>query len=134
MEIFPCKECPERGICRVACARLHKFLREDKKCATRSHLKEVLLPPDMIQDLAGTTSLTGKTFMWHILTEGQIQYWDIEVAKHLTEGEKAMISAFYIDGLSYQQIADQFRISTRTVKRQLIKIKKHLRKVCTLRP
>ena len=133
MKIFPCKECPDRGMCRMACNRLHKFLREDLKCHTRSCLTEKVLSPEYVAMISDREQASPSRLTLKDLADTAPGYWDIELTKNLTKGEQAIISCFYLEGMSYKEIALRYRISVHTVERRLIEIKKRLRRVSPLR-
>ena len=129
MEKFPCDGCPDRGGCRAACARLHKFLREDLKCHTRVRATELVVDDTALRHISDQQQVTPTRLTLQEMSAFTPGYWDIELTERLKEGEKVILSAFYIEGLTYKEIASRYRISVSKVKRMLIQTKKHLRKV-----
>ena len=132
MENFPCDGCElaEPGSsCVRACARLHKFLREDLKCHTRVRTTELVLPDETLQHISDYQQVNQTRLTMQDLAEAAPDYWSIELTENITEGEKVILSAFYVEGLSYKEIAHRYKISVPKVKFMLMQTKKHLRKV-----
>lgn len=129
MENFPCDGCDYRSSCKGACGRLHKFLREDKKCHTRVRTTELVLSPEFVAVLSDRQQSMETQLSWQELSEATPGYWDINLSKNLTGGEKILISEFYLEGLSYRDIAAKYRVSSKTVSRHLTSIRKKLRKL-----
>ena len=126
---FPCDGCDYRSSCRAACARLHKFLREDLKCHTRVRTTELILGSRTLQFLSDQQQINPTRLTLQDMSAFTPEYWDIELTEGISQGEKVILSAFYVEGLTYKEIAFRYRISVSKVKRMLIQTKKHLRKV-----
>jgi DNA-binding NarL/FixJ family response regulator len=127
--LLPCNGCDDRSSCRGSCPRLHKFLRDDPECHTRIRATEVVLPSDLVIKIADYNQRDGSRLDWQDVAGATLGYLDIQAIDFLTDGEKAILSAFYTEGMSYKSIASRYQISYSTVERQLIKIKKELRRV-----
>jgi len=127
--LLPCDGCDARSSCRGACARLHKFLREDKKCHTRIRATELVLPAESVAGLSDFNQADGSRLDWQDIAGATLGYLDIQEIDFLTDGEKVILSAFYMDGMTHQEIADKWRIHPWTVNDHLHKIKSKLREV-----
>lgn len=131
--VFPCDECEanqgERSSCLGACAALHKFLREDLRCHTRVRTTELILEDAALRHISDQQQFRQTRLTLNDLVEASPGYWDIELAKNLEDGEKEVVAAFYVEGLSYKEIASKYRISIHKVKYMLMRLKKRLRKV-----
>ena len=126
----PCDGCgaDTRSSCRKSCHLLHKFLREDPDCHTRVRTTEQILPGSVLTQILDWEQVSKTRLTLADYASAMPGYWDIELSKRLTPGEKALTSAFYVDGMSYKQIAVKYRLCLNTVKRHLIRIKEKLRK------
>ena len=124
---IPCKGCRSASCCQRACSRLHKFLREDPECFTRVRMTERVLPDNIIVGMSDNWQSNPTKLSWQEIAGATPGYLDIDGIQCLDPGEKVLLSAYYTEGKSYKSIAEKFKISEKTVSRQLTKIKYKLR-------
>ena len=120
---FSCEGCEWRDTssCRAACARLHKFLREDPECFTKAYTRETLVDPHILQD-----RIADDEIIWY---SNAPEYWDIMNMEGLSFGDKELLIDKDVIGLSHQQMAKKWKISIDRINRHFIRIKKQRAKL-----
>jgi DNA-directed RNA polymerase specialized sigma24 family protein len=99
------------------------------KCHTRVRTTELVLPDETLKHISDYQQVSQTRLTQQDMASASPDYWSIELTKGITDGEKVILSAFYVEGLSYKEIAHQYKISVPKVKLMLMQTKKHLRKV-----